>query len=250
MRYSHGSKVLDDMSGGLEPGILTMIYGETSTGKTTLGAYQPTVSITKTYDMEKDDRFIVIDCDGGWDFERVQQIWKANKLDVKYMVSHMEYYQPTDFAEQHEIVCGLEKSIKTSKWNPKFIVCDSMTSIYRGIVLRSDMRHKAATSGIYSGKLDLQLSSLRSIAVEWKCPAIVTNWPVSPMSEAMGTKVEQDFIGGRAFGFLPKTIMKVEMSNSTKGVIRKVILKKHRAKPPGDSCMIEIGEAGIKDVGK
>jgi len=91
MKYSYGSKVLDEMTGGLETGILTMAYGETSTGKTTLGAYQPTVSIAKTYELEKNDRFIIIDCDGGWDFERIQQIWKANKLDVKQMVAHVEY---------------------------------------------------------------------------------------------------------------------------------------------------------------
>jgi RecA/RadA recombinase len=235
------------MTGGLETGILTMAYGETSTGKTTLGAYQPTVSISKTYELEKNDRFIIIDCDGGWDFERVQQIWKANKLDVKQMVAHVEYYQPTDFAEQHEIVTSLEKKIKTEKWNPKFVVCDSMTSIYRGIVLRSDMKFKASTSGIYSGKLDLQLSTLRSIAVDWKCPAVVTSWPISPMSEAMGSKPEQDFIGGRAFGFLPKTILRLEATDM-KGVIRRVVLKKHRSRPPGDSCLIEIGEAGVKDT--
>ena len=250
MKYTFGSKALDELAGGLETGILTMLYGETSTAKTTLGAYQPTVSIAKTYELEKSDRFIIVDCDGGFDKERVKQIWKANKLDEKDMVAHLEYFQPTDFAEQHKLITEMEKKVKDGKWSPKLIVCDSMTSIYRGIVLRTDQKYKASTSGIYTGKLDLQLSVMRSIAVNHDCPAIITTWPVSPISAAMGTIPEQDFIGGRAYGFLPKCILKVEMVADPSPVLRKVVLKKHRSKRPGDSCLIEICDAGIKDVKK
>jgi len=248
MRYSMGSKALDELCGGLETGILTMIYGETSTAKTTLGAYQPTVTIAKTYELEKKDRFIVIDCDGGFDFDRVKQIWKANKLDEKDMVAHIEYFQPTDFAEQHKLITELEKRVKDGSWNVKCLVCDSMTSIYRGIVLRTDQKYKASTSGIYTGKLDLQLSVMRSIAVSHQCPVIVTTWPISPLSAAMGTIPEQDFIGGRAYGFLPKCILKVENVADPNPVLRRVVLKKHRSKQPGGTCLIEICNAGIRDV--
>lgn len=248
MRYTLGTKNLDELAGGLEAGILTMLYGETSTGKTTLGAYIPTVSIAKTYELEKDDRFVIIDCDGGWDFERVQQIWKANKLDAKEMVAHIDYYQPTDFAEQHKIITELEKKIKEGGWCVKFVCCDSMTSIYRGIVLRTDQKYKASTAGVYTGKLDLQLSVLRSIAVNHKCPVTVTTWPVSPLSASMGSVLEQDFIGGRAFGYLPKCILRLDIDDSGLGIRTRVTLKKHRSRKPGDSCVIEMCDAGIRDV--
>jgi RecA/RadA recombinase len=248
MKYTFGSKALDELAGGLETGILTMLYGETSTAKTTLGAYQPTVSIAKVYELEKNDRFIIIDCDGGFDFDRVRQIWKANKLDEKDMVAHLEYFQPTDFAEQHKLITEMEKKIKENKWNPKLIVCDSMTSIYRGIVLRTDAKFKALTCQQYSGKLDYQLSVLRAIAVNHQCPAVITTWPISPVSYAMGAEPEQDFIGGRAYGFIPKCILKLEMVADPNPVLRRVVLKKHRSKRPGDSCLIETCDAGVRDA--
>lgn len=256
MKYSFGSKSMDELAGGIETGVLHEIYGETSTGKTTVGGYVPTVSVAKSLgELADNDAFIVIDVDGGWDPDRARQIWVANGLDPELMESKVKYHQPTDFAGQHDYINHLDALIKKNGWNPRLVVCDSMTAIYRGIVLRTDMKHKATTCGLYTGKLDLQLSSLRAIAVNYNCPAVVTNWSLSPLGAAM-KKVddprpgpEQDFIGGRAFGFLAKVIIRLDASTvNRKKVIRKVTLKKHRSRRAGESCLVEIYDGGLKDV--
>jgi hypothetical protein len=62
------------------------------------------------------------------------------------------------------------------------------------------------------------------------------------------TRPDLDFIGGRAFGYLGKTIIKLENVPDEKRVIRKVTLKKHRSRKPGESVNIEIFDGGVKDV--
>jgi RecA/RadA recombinase len=249
-KHSFGSKALDELTGGLESGILTEIYGETSTGKTTLGAYMPICNIACEGEFEKDDRFIVIDADGGHDAERAMQIWKHHKLKVEDIVTHTEYFQPTEFAEQHDLISHLDTRIKEAGWNPLLITADAMTAIYRGIFLRTDMKHKMSVVGTYTGKLDLQLATLRGIAVNHKCPVIATNWTMSGvgMRKEGEARPDLDFIGGRAFGYLGKTILKLENILDEKRVIKKVTLKKHRAKKPGEFVNIELWDGGIRDA--
>lgn len=249
-KYSWGSKKLDALAGELEGGIITEVYGESMSGKTTLGVYCPIATIAKSGPLADNDRFIIVDCDGGVDQERFKQILECNKLNAGDVVAHMEYYKPTSFSAQHDIITELGKRIKDEGWNPRLVVVDAISSHYRGIFLRTNMSNKLSVCGIYTGKLDLEITDLRRIAVDYGCPVILTNWPMTEvgMHKEGQVRAELDMIGGRAFSFLAKVVLKLEAVHDDAKVLRKVVLKKHRARKPGVSTMIEINDAGIKDV--
>jgi len=253
--YTTGSKGLDDLFGGYYKGIIMQFYGETKSGKTTLSAYVPIgviySDIKKRFgEVSENAKFIVIDGDGGFDYERARQIWNSMGLTFDEVNNHIIYWQPTQFSEQHDIVVGLPKLIKDQNIKPLLVVVDPMTAIYRGIILRSPMKVRASIIGQYTGKLDLQLVILRNIAVEYNCPVIITSWQTSPIGEAFGVIPEVEMIGGRAFGFIPKLIVRLEIpEEQPEGkVLRRAYLYKHRARPEGRTVDFLLTDEGISDV--
>jgi len=277
--YSTGVKALDDLFGGYQPTLIEF-YGETRSGKTTLAGYVPIWSIyqdTKQRLGEVPDsmKFLVIDGDGGFDFSRLTTILQANSLDADEVMSHIEHWEVTEFDEQHKLITdektGLAKKIEEEKWKPLLIVFDPVAAIYRGIILRTDLRFRAATIGTYTGKIDLQISRLRHLGVKYGCPVCISTWPQSPVGPAMRLanvakvmkemKVSREeaeklvpkgseipMIGGREVGFLPKIIVRIEIPEED-SPLRKAVLYKHRAKPAGGSCYFKLSDKGIEGTG-
>ncbi|RLJ03518.1 MAG: hypothetical protein DRP11_00560 [Candidatus Aenigmatarchaeota archaeon] len=245
--YSWGVKALDELTGGIRP-ILMMFYGETGSGKTTLAAYVPTTRIAiERKKLESNEKFIVIDGDGGFDMWRAEQIWKNNGLEPDVMAEHLEYVEVESFDDQHQTVKKLPETIEKRQIKPLLIVCDPMTAFYRGIILRTDMRHRATVIGQYTGKLDLQLTTLRYLTVKYKVPVIITTWPSSPVGKAFGAESEVPFIGGRAFGFFPKLI--VELSVVERGrPVRRAYLWKAKGLPAGKTVEFKLSDKGVEDV--
>jgi len=250
-KYSWGLKELDDLTGGLQS-ILTMIFGETASGKTTLAAYIPIMRISielkeKIGEIPETGKFIIIDGDGGFDFDRLKQVLETNGLHYDEIVQHIDYTEVTEFDEQHKLVKELPKRIENEGIKPLLITFDPMTAIYRGMILRTDMRHRASVIGIYTGKLDLQLSTLRHLSVVYDVPTIVTTWPSSPVGEAFGVRGENPFIGGRQFGFLPKMILRLSII-SEGSPEREVYLWKAKGLPSGRSIRIRLSDSGVEPV--
>jgi len=243
--YSTGSERLDKLFGGYETGILTEFFGGTGTGKTTLAGYVPIKQIyLKHKPLAEKQKFIFIDGDGGFDLERAKQIWGEHFKDI---YEHLLYYQPTKFEEQHELITKkLQGFIKERSIKPLFIAADSMTAIYRGQVARTANRYKAATIGTLTGKLDLQLVRLRQLAVEYNCPCVVTTWTSSPVGKSLGATAELPMIGGRAFGFLAKCVVRLDIAETEEGFKRFAVLLKHRSRPLGLSTEFEIVQEGVK----
>lgn len=250
-RYSWGIKELDEVTGGIQS-TLNMLYGETGSGKTTLAAYVPISRIVTELkntigEIPEKGRFFVIDGDGGFDFERATQIWESQGLNSDEIKTHLFHKEITGFDEQHKFVTKeLANLIEENEWKPLLFTFDPMTAVYRGIILRTDMRFRGVAIGSYTGRLDLQLGTLRHLAVTYDCPCIVTTWPGSPIrigKEAV--EGEFPFIGGRQFGFLPKLI--VEISIPKHGLsFRKAYLYKARGLPVGKSCHFKLSDVGIE----
>lgn len=216
---------------------------------------------------------------GGFDLERARQIWTNNGLDADEIQKHLYLKEFTGFAEHHNFITKeLEGLIGAREWKPLLIVFDPMTAIYRGIILRTDMAHRASVIGSYTGKLDLQLSTLRHISVVYDCPAIVSSWPYSKMSPAMieaglkketkelsklgivGAKLEKRLemrrkqmapetpcIGGRAFGFIPKIIVELRMIEEGSPE-REAYLFKIRGGKSGGTVKFKISDKGIEGI--
>jgi len=254
-KVGSGIKEIDDTIGGYQSGTLILFFGRTGVGKTTLTGYIPITQIYK-FMMKKYKeklpeklKFVFMDCDGGFDFERAYQIWEANGLDPDDVKSHMIYSQPTTFDEQHTYIKKLEKLLADNKWEPILITCDAMCAIYRGIILRTAMKVRASVIGSYTGKLDLQLTYMRKLGVIYECPIVVTTWTSSPVGLAMGSEGEVPFIGGRQFGFLPKTIIEV-LAESFDNPNRMIKLYKSRSTPAGKTAQCQLCDEGIKTIKK
>jgi len=250
MRYPTGSERLDKLFGGYETSILTEFFGGTGTGKTTLAAYVPIKQIyLKHRPLAENQKFIIIDGDGGFDYDRARQVWGD---DYEPIVEHLIRYEPVEFSDQHKYITEkLPKFLKERNIRPLLVSADSMTAIYRGQVSRAPAKYKAAIIGELTGKLDLQLVRLRAIAVEYNCPAIVTTWTSSPVGQSLGARSELPMIGGRAFGFLAKCVVRLDIEEKvdTSGNVvykRTATLVKHRSRPVGISTEFEIVNSGVK----
>jgi DNA repair protein RadB len=273
MKYTTGVKELDDLlSGGYESRIVTQFYGPTKSGKTTLAAYTPIGQVYKYYKESKggipsNHKFFVVDGDGGFDHDRAEQVWRGMQLteeDIEEIRKNLLYWQPTSFGEQHTIIMKEIPSIiepSTSKDKkkqtaqpiyPLLLVADPLIAEYRGHVLTTPRRFKMVVVGESTGKLDREIIKLRQLAVKYGCPAIITSWPGSDVGKMMKTEdgkpppaAEQNMIGGRAFGFIPKTI--IELQILVKGLpLRRAVIEKHRAKPEGLSCQFRLTDRGVE----
>jgi len=257
MQYTTGCKALDELFGGYYTRVVHEVYGPTKAGKTTLSAYVPIGQIYKTI-MEKSrsvpskGRFFVVDGDGGFDFERAEQIWRGIGIEnPEDVFNRLSYWQPTEFKEQHNVITvDIKQEIKKKGYIPLFIAADPLIAIYRGIVLRTSHKFRMVTIGDYTGKLDLQLVTLRHLAVKYNIPVVVSSWPGSPAGQAMGgPKGETPVIGGRAFGFMPKLMVELRIPKDG-SLVREAFLYKHRSKPEGRSCYFKLTENGVADVGE
>jgi len=271
MRYLTGCKALDDLFGGYQTKVITQVYGPTKSGKTTLSAYVPIGRIYQQLKralgdkFPKNGRFFVVDGDGGFDFERAEQVWRGIGLsddDVNDIKERLIFWQPTTFKEQHEILASegkkkpstIQRLIKEDKLKPLLVCADPLTAIYRGIILRTSHKMRLVTIGDYTGKLDLQLVSLRGIAVKEDCPVTISSWDVSPLSyvkigDEEPKPPEQPMIGGRAFGYIPKCIVELRILQEGSPV-REAYLYKHRSRPEGKTAVFRLSDKGIEDLKK
>ena len=230
-----------------------LIFGPQNVGKTTLAGYVPITAIYLQNELADNEVFVFIDGDGGFSFERFEQIAGKAYEDLK---ARLIYRECVDFSDQHNLLATgpggspsmLEKELKDKELKPALIVFDPFTAAYRGIVTRTDQTHKASTIQQYAGKLDLQLQSMRGMGVHNKCPVIVTTWPSSPVGAALakeGTvQNETPFVGGRALGFYPKVIIELKPMKFGSGE-RVAVLFKHRSRPVGAAVKFRLVDEGI-----
>ena len=231
-----------------------LFFGPQGVGKTTLAGYVSMTEIYRQNKLEDNEVFVFVDGDGGYSFERAEQIAGKDWSNIK---DRLIYKEVVDFGMQHDLLAtgpggspsALEKELKDNELKPALIVFDPMTAAYRGIVTRTDQTHKATTIQQYAGKLDLQLQSMRGMGVRNKCPIIVTTWPSSPVGAALakegGTSNETPFVGGRAFGFYPKLIIELKPIKFGDGS-RLAVLFKHRSRPVGTIAKFKLVDDGVQ----
>ena len=113
-KISTGSESLDCLF-KYDSSLLTMVYGEAATGKTTL-ALLATIALAR----EK-KRVIFIDTENGFSVERLKQL----APDYESFISYIVHIHPTSLAEQERIVNSLPE--KTTK----IIIIDTIGFFYR-----------------------------------------------------------------------------------------------------------------------
>lgn len=209
------------MLDGVPEGILTQVYGEHATGKTTL------CLMCCKYSLLRGKKSIFIDTEGGFSPKRLSLMGVKNLEDIIV-------FQPRDYPAQQESLLKLEKIMST---RIGFVCVDSLVSLYR----LEGYDHKKRTE--LSRKLGNDLLILSRIARDFSIPLVITN---QVYDDVAGGK-EKIPVGGDVLKYWSKLIVKLEKEEQNNNK-RKATLLRHPYKKEGESVYYDIGDPGIIDV--
>lgn len=209
------------LGGGLEPEIITNVYGASGAGKTNF-AIQAVISCLK-----QGKKAIYVDPEGSFSVERYQQMHSTKDLDNLILI------QPKTFEEQDEAIQSLPKYMKTGKIG--IVVVDSIVALYR---LHS--HGEGVTEA--NNKLSRQFAELSKIARENKIPVLVTNQVYSDFDSG-----ELELVGRDIPKYSSKCLIHLEKIAGGK---RRATLIKHRSQPEGGTAEFVIKHEGLADAGK
>ena len=119
-KISAGSYDLNKwLFGGYETDIITVIYGDSGSGKTNF------CLLAAVSQAKKGNKVIYIDTEGGFSSERIKQL---SPEDYKEILNNIFLLKPTNFDEQKK---AFEELLKYLKNEISLIVVDGMTILYR-----------------------------------------------------------------------------------------------------------------------
>lgn len=222
-RSSTGSTPLDELlGGGLEPGVITQLYGEPGCGKSTL------CIIAAVACIRSGKAVIWIDTEG-LSIERFAQVAgeEAGELSERLYL-----FEPGDFREQGAVIVDAGRLLEKLPRPAGLIVLDSATALYR--------------TELESGRevlrgLSNQMVRLLGVSRKAGIPALITNQVY--MDPESGTFHP---LGGTALAHLSKAIVRVEKENA----VRRAVLEKHRSLPEGREFSFELVTTGISSVSR
>jgi DNA repair protein RadB len=213
---STGSVLMDELIGGLEPGIISTAFGSAGSGKSTL-CLQATVAAVR-----RGSTVIYVDTEGGFSVERLLQMADRSVLD------HILVVRPRALASQKEVFAKIQEDSKGAG----LIIVDSMSMLYR-MELTSGPIPEAAR------ELASHMALLLEIARDERIPVLVT----SQVYSAMDGTDRSVMYGGEFMRYASKCLL--EFSYNTDSGVRKVALRKHRSRPESAPRAFRITNAGI-----
>lgn len=218
-RLSSGCEGLDRLlGGGFEPGIITQIYGEAGTGKTTI------ILQTAIGAVSRGLKVIFIDTEG-FSVERFRQIAGdgAKEVGAKIVV-----FEPLNLEQQH---ASIRDATKIAGKEFGLLILDSATSLYRAAFEGEDNRPVRRA-------LAAQLGELQEMARRHRIPVVVTN-QVYMEIETGNLRP----LGGMAMDHATKTSIFLEKRGEGKRTAR---LMKHRSMAEGSTAELQITGRGVE----
>jgi len=213
------------LSGGFRFGSVSLIYGETATGKTTMALscivnHLRNNPLTKAYYIDSDQKISV---------NRLLQIANDEKLLKQLLI-----WRPTDFFNQIEVV---EEMLELLPFEGAPLVVDSVTSLYR---LEAG---KPETTFAANKELNRQLGFLAETA-KTKNAAVLLVGQVHSVMESSAHDVEP--VAQRLLNYWSDTVLKLE-NVSSQG--RRLALVEKPAYP-SKAAWFKIGGYGLEGVDK
>jgi DNA repair protein RadB len=223
-RLPTGCAPLDEiLGGGFRFGDLSLIYGEASTGKTTLALS----TLTRHLRDDPWAKAYYVDSDQKLNTTRLAQIAGAPQLLERLLV-----WTPETFYEQNRIIEGLPDLISNGNIP---VTVDSITGPYRLTTGASDRTFTA------NKELNRQLGFLSETA-KARDAAILMTGQVHSVLDADPPQMEP--VAQRLLRFWSDAILRLEPT-SIQGVRQAVIEK------PGDeprACRFRLGEKGLEEA--
>ena len=184
---------------------ITCIYGEASTGKTTLAKLA-------AIGQAKNKKVVYVDTENGFNLDRIKQL---AGVDYQNILENIILFRPKRFSEQNKII-----KILPDMKNISLIIIDTLSYFYRAKV-----REKPEVYNMWMWKQFKILDELSK-----NTPVIITNQVYNNIG-----KNEVSMIGGEMFKKWSSRIIKLEKNP------KKIIFEK----PTGSRINFEIRKEGI-----
>ncbi|MCE5298324.1 MAG: DNA repair and recombination protein RadB [Methanoregulaceae archaeon] len=215
-KLSTGEPAFDDLlGGGLEPRVITQLYGGPASGKSVLCA------IASVSCLKSGKGVIFIDTEG-FSIERFRQV--AGK-DAERLAENLFLYEPHDFDHQGIMIAGIDRVL--SRGGTGLVVMDSATGLYR------TTRERGLEA---MQNLSRQMVQLLGYAKKYDVPVLITNQVYVDVQKNVFVG-----LGGTALAHISKAIVRIDIVNRH----RKATLEKHRSLASGRSFEFDIVETGI-----
>lgn len=218
-----GVKELDRMlRGGFPTGLITLIYGEATAGKTTLALMALLAHLKKTQSANA----YLIDSDNKINVARLSQL---TEYFGKSVLRRLHMYIPKSFAEQGKTIESLPQL-----YPEDLIIIDSVTGIYRG-----ETGDEAQTYRI-NKELNRQLGYLAEIAMSTGASIIITGQVRSIFDT---NQVEP--VAPRLLSYWSSMIVKLEKTPRV-GLRQVTIEKPHLTENTINIVIVDKGIQGVK----
>lgn len=206
------------LDGGVEAGCVTLIYGESGTGKTTL-------CLVLARDMAKAGKKVIYLDTEGVSIDRLRQI---SGPDFDAVAKNILFSNIGSFDEQERMV---DKAIKLAQSNVDvgMIIVDSISMHYRLTAREEDRSERRSLSG--------QSTKLTNVAREKALPVVVTSQVYTDVET--GTF---EALGGHALHHNAKVIVRIDKAGTGR---RRAVLMKHRSLPEGLAAEFQLTARGI-----
>jgi DNA repair and recombination protein RadB len=227
---STGINCLDQiLGGGFHFGCISLIFGESGTGKTTL-ATQCAVNYVRD-----DHSVIYVDSDGMFSLERLSQIVYG---DLSSVAPSIIMFSPKTFREQNEIIETLESFISS---RTKLVIFDTFSSLYRLELIDRKQTFKL------NRQMNRQLAYLAEIARGKEIAVLLTS-QVRSILEEEGTRNKGliEPVATRLLGFWSDLIL--FLRSTSRPTIKRAELLKPQGSTSASSCLLQLTGNGIEDA--
>jgi len=228
-KISAGSYDLNTwLHGGYDSDIITVIYGDSGTGKTNF-------CLTSACSQAKKERkVLIIDTEGGYSTERMRQLSK-DKEEYEKLIQNIILLKPTNFKEQKEAFEELLKHIKKDN-NIGLIIVDGATMLYRIDFAEARKKGEKEITEL-NAELAKQMRTLSEISRKINIPIIITN-------QVYRFEDEKRMVGGDILRYWGKCHIELENQSGK----RTAYLRKHRSLPE-KAMQFQIYDGGIRKKG-
>jgi DNA repair protein RadB len=209
------------LDGGLEEGIVTEVYGDGGSGKTSF-ALMVAVRVA-----EAGKKVHYLDCEGVSPARLRQIAGEGHKKTARRIL----FFEPNSMEELED---HLARSIKLAKKDKEMgiVILDTLATFYRqAIGTKNESSHRSLVTNF--------VVRLHRLARDKGIPVLVTNQVY--FDPETGTMVP---LGGSGIGHIAKTIIRLDRVGPGR---RRMVLMKHRHRAEGEKVDLVLTDNGLEE---
>ena len=208
---SPNTNVVENLIEGYESGKITMVYGNSASGKTTL-------CLLAAISAAKLGKVIFVDTEKGFNAQRISQLYGK---DITGILENIFLIQPKSYKEQYDMILKVKKICNDEKI--KLVIVDTISHHYRNVLNETP---KEVNSMMVE-----QMANLVRIARDNGKAVLLTNQVYSKMDSKEGITM----VGGSMIPNMCKIIIEFHRKNES----RTATLKKYKNDDESEHINIE-----------